>query len=249
MFDVGLQELFLIGLIGLVVIGPKRLPKLARTLGVYVGKMRRFVTDVRSDVERELRAEELRQNFDVGDEIEDVKRAMESATSEFTAAHDVVQEVQQEIAETNRAFAVPDGDDADESAADPTTSESDRADAGHANIGADAVEPGSTSSDAVEDVAARHEAVSSGADPAAAAEEGPDSAGRRLDESPSIAAHGAVASPQQDDEITVLNPNASMHRDDTKTAEPAMEASLPEPDDEQTALNRRAGQDAGSPTT
>lgn len=59
MFDMGFVEILVIGIVALVVIGPERLPSVARTVGTYVGKIRRFVTNVKSEVEQELRTEEL----------------------------------------------------------------------------------------------------------------------------------------------------------------------------------------------
>ena len=53
MFDVGFQELTLIGVIALIVVGPERLPKMARTLGLWMGKIRYYVGQVKSDIERE----------------------------------------------------------------------------------------------------------------------------------------------------------------------------------------------------
>jgi sec-independent protein translocase protein TatB len=61
MFDMGFTELMLIGIVALVVIGPERLPGVARTAGKYVGRLKRFMTTVKADVEQELRADELRQ--------------------------------------------------------------------------------------------------------------------------------------------------------------------------------------------
>lgn len=61
MFDMGLTEMLLIGIVALVVIGPERLPGVARTAGKYVGRLKRFMTSVKADVEQELRADELRQ--------------------------------------------------------------------------------------------------------------------------------------------------------------------------------------------
>ena len=61
MFDFGFWELFLIMVVALLVVGPERLPGLARQIGLWIGKAKRFVNSVRSDIEREIRAEELKQ--------------------------------------------------------------------------------------------------------------------------------------------------------------------------------------------
>ena len=61
MFDMGFSELVLIFVVLLVVVGPERLPKVARTMGLWIGKARSMVSSVKSEVARELRAEELRQ--------------------------------------------------------------------------------------------------------------------------------------------------------------------------------------------
>lgn len=61
MFDIGFWEISLIGVVALLVVGPERLPGMARTVGLYAGKMRRWVSQVRGEVERELRADEIRQ--------------------------------------------------------------------------------------------------------------------------------------------------------------------------------------------
>lgn len=60
MFDVGFQEIILIGVIALMVIGPERLPSVARSVGLWVGKMQRFVAGVKSDIASELKTDELR---------------------------------------------------------------------------------------------------------------------------------------------------------------------------------------------
>jgi sec-independent protein translocase protein TatB len=59
MFDIGFSELLVIGIVALVVIGPERLPKVARTLGVLFGRLQRYVTQVKSDISRELETAEL----------------------------------------------------------------------------------------------------------------------------------------------------------------------------------------------
>ena len=60
MFDMGFTEMMLIGIVALIVIGPEKLPGVARTTGKYFGRLKRFVTTVKADVEQELRADELR---------------------------------------------------------------------------------------------------------------------------------------------------------------------------------------------
>lgn len=64
MFDIGLWEMLIIGVVGLVVIGPERLPAVARTLGSWAGKMRGFVASTRADLEKEINSTELRQILD-----------------------------------------------------------------------------------------------------------------------------------------------------------------------------------------
>lgn len=61
MFDVGLSELMIIAAVALVVIGPERLPKVARTAGLLLGRLQRYVTDVKADINREMQLDELKQ--------------------------------------------------------------------------------------------------------------------------------------------------------------------------------------------
>jgi sec-independent protein translocase protein TatB len=60
MFDVGLSELMVIAVVALVVIGPERLPKVARTAGLLLGRLQRYVSDVKSDINREIQLDELK---------------------------------------------------------------------------------------------------------------------------------------------------------------------------------------------
>jgi len=64
MFDIGFWELIMIAVVALLVIGPERLPKVARTVGLWIGRARRFVGSVKADIEQELRAEELKRILD-----------------------------------------------------------------------------------------------------------------------------------------------------------------------------------------
>lgn len=60
MFDIGFTELLLVGLVALLVVGPERLPRIARTAGLWLGKGRRFINSVKVDIEQELKADELK---------------------------------------------------------------------------------------------------------------------------------------------------------------------------------------------
>lgn len=60
MFDIGFSELMLIGLVALIVIGPERLPGVARTVGHLIGRLQRYVADVKADINREVDLDELR---------------------------------------------------------------------------------------------------------------------------------------------------------------------------------------------
>ncbi|ADE13269.1 twin-arginine translocation protein, TatB subunit [Nitrosococcus halophilus Nc 4] len=63
MFDIGFWEILVILVILLVVVGPERLPTVARTTALWIRKARRFVSQIKQEVEEELRAEELRQSL------------------------------------------------------------------------------------------------------------------------------------------------------------------------------------------
>jgi sec-independent protein translocase protein TatB len=64
MFDIAFSELMLIGLIALIVIGPQKLPRMARTVGHLLGRLQRYVSDVKADINREIELDELRKMRD-----------------------------------------------------------------------------------------------------------------------------------------------------------------------------------------
>ena len=93
MFDVGFQELTLIGVIALIVVGPERLPKMARTLGLWMGKVRYYVGQVKSDIEREVRAQELKEMLDKpARELDDLKSVAEETKGTLDQAKGVLGE-------------------------------------------------------------------------------------------------------------------------------------------------------------
>ncbi|MFQ6747460.1 Sec-independent protein translocase protein TatB, partial [Bordetella pertussis] len=79
MFDVSFTELMVIGVIALVVIGPERLPKVARTIGHLLGRAQRYVNDVKSDIRREIELDELRK---FKNEMDETARSMQTSLRE-----------------------------------------------------------------------------------------------------------------------------------------------------------------------
>lgn len=75
MFDVSFTELLVVGVVALIVIGPERLPKVARTIGHLVGRAQRYVNDVKSDINREMELDELR---NLRAEMEEAARTLET---------------------------------------------------------------------------------------------------------------------------------------------------------------------------
>ena len=78
MFDIGFSELLVIGVVALIVIGPEKLPRVARTVGHLLGRMQRYVSDVKADINRGIELEELRKMRD----------SMQQAASEMKTSVD-----------------------------------------------------------------------------------------------------------------------------------------------------------------
>jgi len=93
MFYIGFSELLVIGIVALIVIGPEKLPRVARTVGVLAGRLQRYVADVKADINREIELEELRKMRD----------SMQQAASEFQSS--VQSEVNKTEAELNQTAA------------------------------------------------------------------------------------------------------------------------------------------------
>jgi len=79
-FDIGFLEIVIIASIALVVLGPERLPRAARTAGMWVGRARRMVADVKSDIDREIRESELADMRKLGEEVNSIKDDVSKAT-------------------------------------------------------------------------------------------------------------------------------------------------------------------------
>jgi sec-independent protein translocase protein TatB len=78
MFDIGASEIFVIGVVALIVIGPERLPRVAKTLGHLFGRLQRYVSEVKADISREMELEELRQ---LKSTMQDAARSIEQSVN------------------------------------------------------------------------------------------------------------------------------------------------------------------------
>lgn len=119
MFDIGFLELAIIAVVGLIVIGPERLPEVARTAGKWLGRFRRFVSTVKADINRELRQEELRKALERDAGLDELKQIMNTDT--FTLEEEEKPDYkvkaisdeemkQRESVQSNAAYEEPEGD-------------------------------------------------------------------------------------------------------------------------------------------
>ena len=102
MFDIGISEIMVIAVVALIVLGPEKLPKTARTLGHLFGRLQRYVADVKADINREVELDELRKMKDsveqaaagietsvqaeLGKAEQDLNAAAQAATGDAPAA-------------------------------------------------------------------------------------------------------------------------------------------------------------------
>jgi sec-independent protein translocase protein TatB len=84
MFDIGFSEIVVIGVVALIVIGPERLPKVARTLGHMFGRLQRYVNEVKADINREIELDELRKlQTEVQSAARDIEQSVTQATRDI----------------------------------------------------------------------------------------------------------------------------------------------------------------------
>ncbi len=115
MFDIAFSELMLIGVVALVVIGPERLPKVARTAGQWLGRLNRYASQVKQEIDRDLKLEELRK---MQQDMKDTAQRYEILAGETLQR--VEETVTQETAEISRAMEAMSGVPAGEAAPAPT---------------------------------------------------------------------------------------------------------------------------------
>ena len=124
MFDVGFSEIVLIAVVALIVIGPEKLPKVARTLGHMFGRMQRYVNEVKADINREIELDELRKlQTQVQDAARDIEQSMSGAAREVEGG---LRSVEEQLNAAEAANAASDAKPQAPSAAPTPAAEADK---------------------------------------------------------------------------------------------------------------------------
>ena len=104
MFDIGFFELILIAIVGLVVIGPERLPETVRTVGLWVGRFRRSLRETRTELEQQIGADDIRRQL----HNEEVMRSLNASREELER---VMNEIPQELPDVDPSHNQPKPDE------------------------------------------------------------------------------------------------------------------------------------------
>ena len=106
MFDFGISELAVVAVVALVVIGPERLPKVARTVGTLLGRAQRYVNDVKAEVNREMELDELRKlQTQMQDAARGIQEQVSTAGAEVqSAVHSMEKQLNDGIVPTSNAM-------------------------------------------------------------------------------------------------------------------------------------------------
>ena len=117
MFDIGFSEIVIVAVVALIVLGPERLPRAARTMGHLFGRLQRYVNDVKADINREMELEELRK---IQQEVKSAAQDLEQSVS--SVARDVESGVRDVESQLNAAGqdAPPEGGPAPDGGRQPT---------------------------------------------------------------------------------------------------------------------------------
>jgi sec-independent protein translocase protein TatB len=108
MFEVGFSEICMVALVALLVIGPEKLPKVARMAGFWIAKSKRMVASVKQEIHEEFQAEELRQSLANKTGINEFKQLLDDASSDLRSLKDTV------IKQTDISEIVKNANDRDE---------------------------------------------------------------------------------------------------------------------------------------
>lgn len=107
MFDFGFWEIILILMVALVVVGPERLPGLARTAGLWIGKAKRMVSEVKAEIDQELAADELKKALNKQEAMSDVYEIIEETRK---VSSDIKRELNKPVEEVSKLTPEKDQD-------------------------------------------------------------------------------------------------------------------------------------------
>jgi sec-independent protein translocase protein TatB len=108
LFDIGFSELLVIGVVALIVIGPERLPKVARTAGHLYGRLQRYVSTVKSDISREIQLDEIKR---AGQSFKDsVESAASNVQQQATVVDDYLRNEADNVGKVVAGMGVTDGE-------------------------------------------------------------------------------------------------------------------------------------------
>jgi sec-independent protein translocase protein TatB len=130
MFDIGFWELCVIAVVALLILGPERLPVAARTAGLWIGKARRLIGNVKTEIDRELQLDELRQRL----KDEEIKIREETGLDDLEGmAENTISDVKSYQSELNTETNLgEDGEsDADDNSKTEDTAQSSEQESGH----------------------------------------------------------------------------------------------------------------------
>ena len=105
MFDIGFLELLLIGIISLIVLGPERLPKAARTVGIWVGKAKKGLNSIKHEIDRELKVQELREQLEEQKLKLQEQAGLSSLKDSLSEVQEVMSDTQKTLSETKTALS------------------------------------------------------------------------------------------------------------------------------------------------
>lgn len=108
MFDISFSELLIVGIVALLVIGPERLPGVARTVGHLFGRAQRYMNDVKSDIQREI---DLKEISDIKKQMEEASSSIKESVNQFGSqiqdplneAREAIKNIEQETEQTAQA--------------------------------------------------------------------------------------------------------------------------------------------------
>lgn len=131
MFDISFSELMLIGVVALVVLGPERLPRVARTVGHMFGRAQRYMNDVKSDIQREIDLDEINS---IKQQMEDASSSIKQSVNQFgkqikdplAEARDAVNELGQETEKVAKSITESSQPDSADKNAETTSTPDDR---------------------------------------------------------------------------------------------------------------------------